>query len=244
MFAPFKKRHILIAHRGYRAFYPENTILAFERSLGKFDMFEFDVQYTKDLKPIVFHDEFLSRCSNAVEIFKKDLKVKELEFSQIKTLDNVSWFIRDNPFNIKIPKEVYSMPKNSIPHLDEVLRFIKQKNAYANLEIKPMDFDEDFIVEDILKRIKEFNLQKNIIISSFNHRYIKKIKNFYKAALFEESFSQKYAESLNVDAFHISKEIAKKINPLDVKVPVNVYTVNFQKQEFFKKGFKGLFCDL
>jgi len=44
-FNQFDKKNIIIAHRGNRSKYPENTIEAFRQAIGKSDMFEFDVQY-------------------------------------------------------------------------------------------------------------------------------------------------------------------------------------------------------
>jgi glycerophosphoryl diester phosphodiesterase len=56
----------LIAHRGYRAHYPENTLLALEAALsaGPCDV-EFDVQLTADGIPVVFHDVELERTTGA-----------------------------------------------------------------------------------------------------------------------------------------------------------------------------------
>ncbi len=245
MYKPFFKKHILIAHRGYRAFYPENTILAFEKSLKLFDMFEFDVQFTKDFEPVVFHDEYLNRCTNVKEIFGKNLKINEVSFDEVKKLDNVSWFIKNNPFKVKIPKEVYKMHKNSIPHLDEVLAFIKKNHAYANLEIKAANVSYSIIKEKILDKINKFSLKENIIISSFHHNYLKKMKGFYKALLFEKELADdEYIEQFFPESIHIEKNLAteknmKKLN----KFVVNVYTVNKRKEYFFNLGAKGVFCD-
>jgi len=252
MFECFKKRNILIAHRGYRAYYPENTIFAFEAAQKKFDMFEFDVQYTKDKVPVVFHDNDLLRCTNAKDIYKDRVYLKDFTYEEIKKLDNVSWFTNSNPFNVSLDyKKLKKLPKNSIPHLDEVLEFIKSSNFPANLEIKPSFLESKFIVDDILTRIEKFGVKDLILISSFNHEYIKEIDGFYKAALFDYKKENlvKYLKDLKVNAYHISFEY---INEHYVKTLqeagmfTNVYTVNDKKlqKELFKKGVKGVFCDL
>ena len=61
---------IRLAHRGARAFAPENTLEAFVKaaSLGCHGV-ELDVHLSKDCEPIVVHDDDLLRCSNVREVF-------------------------------------------------------------------------------------------------------------------------------------------------------------------------------
>lgn len=52
----------LVAHRGYRLHYPENTLPAVESALRAGARFvEIDVQLSRDRVPMVFHDEDLAR---------------------------------------------------------------------------------------------------------------------------------------------------------------------------------------
>ena len=56
----------LIAHRGYAARYPENSLLAIERSIAKGAKFvEVDLQLTADLQPVLYHDRDMQRLSGA-----------------------------------------------------------------------------------------------------------------------------------------------------------------------------------
>ena len=57
--------HPVIAHRGNRAFAPENTVAAFAEAvaLGA-DAVEFDVQLSRDGVPMVFHDSTLERTTD------------------------------------------------------------------------------------------------------------------------------------------------------------------------------------
>jgi glycerophosphoryl diester phosphodiesterase len=240
VFEPFKKPHILIAHRGYRAIAPENTIYAFSLALGKFDMFEFDVRFTKDNIPIVFHDEDLLRCTNVKDIYNKSSYfVKDFTYDELKKLDNVSWFYNTNPFNMKlssIPEE-----KNAIPTLYEVLEFIKKTGFYANLEIKNSHLPEKEVKKIIFSAIKDYGLEDLLIISSFNHNYIKNIP-FYSAPLFEKKVPydiKRYLLKIKADAYHIDKTLVneKIIKELNCKgIVTNVYTVNFGREKFFKKA--------
>ncbi|MEV1176985.1 glycerophosphodiester phosphodiesterase family protein [Nonomuraea sp. NPDC049784] len=83
-----------VAHRGASAYAPENTIAAFELA-GKqrADMFELDVQETKDHQLVLMHDATLTRTTDAERVFP-DLspwKVGDLTLAQIRKLDAGSW---------------------------------------------------------------------------------------------------------------------------------------------------------
>ena len=56
----------LIAHRGYAARYPENTLLAIERAIAKGARYvEVDLQLSADLEPVLYHDRDMQRLSDA-----------------------------------------------------------------------------------------------------------------------------------------------------------------------------------
>lgn len=55
----------LVAHRGYRGKYPENTILSLNKAIEHGALFiELDVQFSKDKLPIIYHDTDLKRVSD------------------------------------------------------------------------------------------------------------------------------------------------------------------------------------
>jgi glycerophosphoryl diester phosphodiesterase len=64
----FKKPKLIAAHRGNRSQKPENTLSALASSIGKCDFIEIDVQLTKDLVPVIIHDDTLSRTSDVSKI--------------------------------------------------------------------------------------------------------------------------------------------------------------------------------
>ncbi|WP_432473218.1 glycerophosphodiester phosphodiesterase family protein [Amphritea sp. HPY] len=54
----------LIAHRGYAARFPENTLLAIERALHQGARYiEIDLQLSADLQPVLYHDRDMQRLS-------------------------------------------------------------------------------------------------------------------------------------------------------------------------------------
>jgi len=257
-FDKFQKKHIIIAHRGYRSKMPENTIFAFKKALNHADMFEFDVQFTKDKVPIIMHDVSLLRTTNAKKVFpnKKSYNVESFTFEEIKKLDNISWFIKQNPYHLsqKELEEIMKLPKNSIPTLKETLVFIKKYNFPANLEIKHSFFSKIKTVQIICKMISDLKIENLIIISSFNHEYLKIIKKLcpklQTAALFEKKRKNLtgYLKSLKVSAYHTWDKIVdiKTVKHLlKHNIYTNVYTVNDKKRKefLFSHKIKGIFTD-
>ena len=82
-----KKRPWVVAHRGYRGKFPENTLAAFEAAIDvEADMIELDVCLTSDRVPVVIHDETLDRTTDGKGL------VSEHSLSDLKKLDAGSWF--------------------------------------------------------------------------------------------------------------------------------------------------------
>lgn len=68
----------LIAHRGYRERYPENTLPAFEAAIeAGTDAVELDVQFCQDGTPVVLHDADLRRVAGV------DAHITELEAADL-----------------------------------------------------------------------------------------------------------------------------------------------------------------
>lgn len=96
----------ILGHRGYKAKYPENTILSFEKALENgADGIEFDARLTKDGVVIIHHDDFFTNKSG------EEIKIIDLDFEDLR---------KTQP---------------SIPRLQEVLEELP-KDTYYNLEIK------------------------------------------------------------------------------------------------------------
>ncbi|HBI56560.1 MAG TPA: hypothetical protein DDY38_07025, partial [Firmicutes bacterium] len=75
-------RSLNIAHRGASSLAPENTMTAFRKAaeLGA-DGLELDVQFSKDGKLVVIHDELLNRTTNGKGL------VKDYSLAELKELD-------------------------------------------------------------------------------------------------------------------------------------------------------------
>ena len=82
--------HEIIAHRGFSARAPENTLASMEAAVrAGADAVEWDVQIAACGTPVLFHDSHLGRTSNGVG----PLRRRALE--QLRQLDAGSWFSSD-----------------------------------------------------------------------------------------------------------------------------------------------------
>jgi len=84
-----------IAHRGARAYAPENTLAAFEKAkIFGCQMFEIDVHQAKDGELIVHHDEQLTRCTDVKTKFphRSSYFISDFSGDELFTLDAGSWY--------------------------------------------------------------------------------------------------------------------------------------------------------
>ena len=144
---------LIIAHRGYRAKYPENTLCAFEAALDAgAAMIELDVSLTYDRKVVVIHDTTLQRTTNGYG------PVNGLTLRELKRLDAGSWFHSD-------------FAGERIPELIEVLELVDGR-ALINIEIKSGAYEPNHPPDAIERQVMQLMRQKKardyILISSFN----------------------------------------------------------------------------
>ncbi|MCR2043082.1 glycerophosphodiester phosphodiesterase [Anaerosalibacter massiliensis] len=219
-------RPLVFAHRGASHYAPENTFASYKMAVDmNADGIEIDVHKSKDGHLIVCHDEKVDRTTNGTG-YIKDLNLKE-----IKSLDAGSWF--DKKF-----------AKENIPTLNEVLKFVKRENILLNIELKNGPIFYPNIEEDIVELIKYYGLESYVIISSFNHYSLLKIKKIepkiktgilYIAGMVSP---WKYAKSIGADAIHplfitINEQVVKEC--LFNKVMVNPFTVNNEDEIILMK---------
>lgn len=77
----------IVAHRGYSAVAPENTLAALERALeAGADAVEFDLQVASCGTPVLIHDASLGRTTNGFG------PVRRRTLAQLQALDAGSWF--------------------------------------------------------------------------------------------------------------------------------------------------------
>ncbi len=161
-----KNKPLILGHRGYRAKFPENTMLAFKQAYQHGAQgIECDIQKTGDGEYIVFHDDELSRITGYEGM------VKDISYDVIKGLDAGNG--------------------EPVPHIKEFFNSLP-RDKFINIELKeetltPADS------EAILKMLKDRGLKENILISSFMHTLLPVFKNAdYKIGLlFEDEHFEK-----------------------------------------------------
>jgi glycerophosphoryl diester phosphodiesterase len=87
-------RPLVIAHRGYSQFAPENTLPSFKLAMAAgADLVELDYHHTKDGQLVVIHDHDLDRTTDATNRWgEAKVKVAAKTAAEIQSLDAGSWF--------------------------------------------------------------------------------------------------------------------------------------------------------
>ena len=175
-----------IAHRGARSLAPENTIAAARKAftVGA-DMWELDTGLLADNTLIIMHDDTLERTTNIAQVFPEKTKALLHEFTreEIQKLEAGSHFVNNDPFGqiasgAVSQTELINYAKEPIPTLEQALVFTKENHWKVNVEIKSISAtrNDATIVEQTVSLIQSMNMQTNVIISSFNHHYLRKVK--------------------------------------------------------------------
>ncbi|XGW35299.1 hypothetical protein V3C99_018923 [Haemonchus contortus] len=192
----WKKRNTLeVGHRGMGCSYTkmaaarENTIYSLSEAAKRgADYVEFDVQLTKDMQPVIYHDfhvlvEVAGRRQNLFQPKPRhhQLAIKDLSLDQLHLLQlehpaerlNKTW--RVTPSEEEINEEFH----NPFPHLKQVLESVAPDVGF-NIEVKypmkmkdgthecPAYMERNDFVDVILRNVLEHAGRRRIIFSSFD----------------------------------------------------------------------------
>ncbi|RSM45945.1 glycerophosphodiester phosphodiesterase [Actinoplanes sp. ATCC 53533] len=143
-----------VAHRGYSAVAPENTLPALAAAvLAGATLVEFDVRTTADGVPVVIHDRTVDRTTDGAG------QVGELTLDELSALDAGSWF-----------SPAYAGTR--IPLLREVIDLLRPHAAGVTpgtellLEIKPPATLEQ--VKVIMGQVTDAGLLDRTVVQSFD----------------------------------------------------------------------------
>lgn len=209
----------IIAHRGFSGIYPENTMLAFRKAIEiGADGIELDVHLSKDGQVMIIHDEALKRTTGLDGVVSDYTRAELENISAGKTKNDEFGF-------------------TPIPSLEEYLAFMAEhRDKITNIELKTAPVYYPEIEEKTLELVRKFDLEKNIIYSSFNWLSIERMQRLGTISetglLFSgmKLYNQAHIiKSLGINYFHpyfndLTDEIVKSY--LDNKVGLNVWTVN------------------
>jgi glycerophosphoryl diester phosphodiesterase len=202
-----------IAHRGARAFAPENTLEAVikAKQLGC-HMAEIDVHLTKDGEAIVLHDDTLDRCSNVKAVYPgcAPYFVSDFTAAEVRKLDAGTWFVRElekkrserqpflqgltasemKEFISAAERKHYASGKLFHPTLKEALETAHKHELLVNVEIKSLPRLYPGIANKVVATIETLKMEREVIVSSFDHEQLALVRRTNKviatAALFTD----------------------------------------------------------
>jgi glycerophosphoryl diester phosphodiesterase len=149
------ERPLVIGHRGYSQFAPENTLVAFKMALAAgVDLVELDYHHSSDRKLVVIHDSELDRTTDATVRWNEEgIKVASRTAAEIQSLDAGSWFDAKHA-------------GARVPLLEEALDLI-QKNNVALIERKTGDAGA------CAQILRQKGLLNRVIIQAFDWDYLR-----------------------------------------------------------------------
>lgn len=154
-------------HRGMCAFYPENTLLSFEKAMeAGLDAIEFDVWLSADKIPVLMHD------GNAFRTAGVNRDLRDMTLAEIKKLDPCS----PQKFGAKFKGMV------EVPTLEEllILREKLRPDLMLGVEIKEYTEENVDLTVALLKKYG-VDLTRDCWFYAFNGRIIRYLKEKYGA---------------------------------------------------------------
>lgn len=148
-------RPLVIGHRGFCQWAPENTLPSFRLAIASnADLVELDYHTSKDGLPVVIHDPELDRTTDACKRWRsRHVKVAAKTAAEIQSLDAGSWFGRQFA-GVKVPL------------LTEALDFI-QRHGVTLIERKAGGAD------DCVNLLRQRNLINCVVVQSFDWQFLR-----------------------------------------------------------------------
>ncbi len=173
------------AHRSGGGIAPENTMMAFKYCVEspdfEIDVFEFDVQITKDGKLVLLHDETLSRTSDSTEAFgRNDAKASEYTYDELRKLnmgENFQTETGEMPFKglrgDNIPEDLH------IVSINDVLSYLTANGNYDYIiEIKDDGELGKKACDELYRVLTEFSLLEKAVIGTFHDEITAYMENY------------------------------------------------------------------
>lgn len=238
-----KNKLLVLAHRGWSAKFPENTILAFDEAIkAGATAIEFDVQLDGDDEAVVFHDFILGRTTTDAE----PQRVRELATEEFLELDVGAYKDED---------DFYDTPPCL---LSEVLGRYNGK-VFLNIELKVFDTEDSTEIETLARRTLELIDEaqwSHGMISSFCPQVlaeIKKTRSDLKLALLGPTIAEwnLLEDAKKLGAYAYNFDGRKGLTKADVDaihaagLKAYAYTINdvSRANELSEMGLDGIFSD-
>ena len=155
-------------HRGARARRPENTIPAFQYAIEQgVDALEMDMAVTRDNVIVISHDPILQPpvCNGP----KEKAVIHELTLAEVRQWDCGA--VRNPRFDTQ-----QTVPGTRMPTLDDVFHLASLGRFDYNIETKSFPDKPEYtpppdeFARMVLAKIREYKLEKRIILQSFDFR--------------------------------------------------------------------------
>lgn len=252
---------LICAHRGHRACFPENSFSAFSDCAGRCDLVEFDVHFSADGIPVVFHDETPGRTTNIMQIpglaERAGEPLSDFSLMELQQLDISSWFYEEDPFG-QLAAGRATRPADTrqrICTLDDTLELLCSHGLGVNIEVKSLHHDTVQSIETLVQLISHHGLHNNCVVSAFDHTILRKIKaadpGVAVAPLVDDWLPRHtldYLQELNAAGLHVedrqaTPELLRQLT--DAGYYLAVYTVNVpaRKQELLDWGVGAVITD-
>jgi glycerophosphoryl diester phosphodiesterase len=226
---------LVVGHRGCAGEAPENTLASFQLALDQgCDAIELDVHLSADGQIVVCHDPTVQRTTDGTGW------IYQMTVEQLKQLDAGAWFHK-------------RFAGERIPTLDEVLQLVP-KHILINIEIKHSYNHQ--LEARLLALLHASGRKKQVIISSFDHKCLARLKRLEPALKIGLLYSEnvvnhvKYAQlpgfpihSLHPHHRFIEDEDVRAA--LQAGLRVYPYTVNEESQlrRWIGLGTTGIITD-
>lgn len=220
-----------VAHRGARAYAPENTLPAFEKAAQMgCHMIELDVHLSADGHLVVHHDDDLRRCTDVLQRFpgRASYNVSDFTAAQIACLDAGSWYLRQlalpplqrqaflreltpaeqAAFVSDSNERLYGSGAVKVPSLEAVLGFADSARMLVNIELKTIPRMYSGIAAKVMECVLRHGMLEKVLISSFDHEQLERVRRLSPkvatAALTSDRLCHvgRYLDALDADAFH------------------------------------------
>ena len=191
----------IIAHRGFSAAAPENTIPAFLSAIDAgADMIEFDVRLTADNRLVIIHDATLDRTTTGHGA------VSHQTLSELRRLDAGAWFGS-------------AFAGSVIPTLDDVLELCHGRGVLANIEVKTEErrvAPLDQLADVVAASVSELGATDSVVISSYSRRVVSRLsdtdRRLATALLTDRLFTNRHvtvvAQQVGAIALHVPYRLA------------------------------------
>lgn len=255
---------LVMAHRGFRGIAPENTLLAAQKGYDSgADYWELDVAASSDGELFIMHDDNLVRTTNVKAVFpdRSPWIIYDFTSKELKSLDAGFWYEKSDPFKQiaggRVGKQDIAAFKGLwIPTLAEALEITRKNGWKVNIEIKDATGRtcDPWIVEKTAGLVREMGMTESVIVSSFNHAYLVRMKKVAPeirvAALIDKPLADPVsalkhigATALNPNFKYLDEETVRKVRAAGFDIFVWTANEKVDMERLVKWGVTGLITD-